>query len=448
MFAFARHSNRHPGAKLALAAALMCGAAIGTVALEAPAHAQKKKQEEAPKANYSKKFIAAYKPVEELINAGTTAEAQAKIPGVIAAIETEDDRNAAGGMIFNLGIQTSDTALQRQGIDLMIASGRGDAAKMGQYHFTGYQLANQANDSAAARKYLEAMIAGNLTFEGKLADGTVKTFAADDMHEMIAQSYFDADDHATGLDYLQKAIATRAAAGQTVPQSWITRGLSVAYTNELTPQAVAFGTMYVEHHPSDTSWGDAIAIQRNMLDYDAQATLDLLRLASRTNAMRDARSYVDYIDAADARRLPGEVRRIVDMGVAAKKISASDVTVKEASDVANSRLAADKADLPALERDAQAAGATAVTASAAGDVFLSYGEYAKAETMYANALTKPGVDTARVLTRLGIAQAEQGKSAEAQATFAKIQGDREAIAKLWALYAKQKGAGTAVATTG
>jgi hypothetical protein len=47
------------------------------------------------------------------------------------------------------------------------------------------------------------------------------------------------------------------------------------------------------------------------------------------------------------------------------------------------------------------------------------------------------VDTPRVLTRLGIAQADQGKTADAAATFAKVEGARQAIARLWALYTQQ-----------
>ena len=58
--------------------------------------------------------------------------------------------------------------------------------------------------------------------------------------------------------------------------------------------------------------------------------------------------------------------------------------------------------------------------------------------MYQIALSKPGVDGPRVLTRLGIAQTDLGKSAEAQATFAKVTGLRAPIATLWAAYAKSK----------
>ena len=53
----------------------------------------------------------------------------------------------------------------------------------------------------------------------------------------------------------------------------------------------------------------------------------------------------------------------------------------------------------------------------------------------------PGVNTPLVLTRLGIAQLDQGKRAEAEATFEKVQGVREPIADLWAVYSTQQNAG-------
>ena len=442
MFAFSRTSARRPGASAALALALMCGTAIGAVALEAPAAAQKKdkKEEKAAKADYSKGFLAAYKAGETLVNAGNNEGAKAQLPAVIGAIQTADDRMAGGGMVFNVGTSLNDASLQMQGLDLMIASGKADATKLGQFQFTGYQVASQANDLAKARSYLKEAIALNYSFNGKLADGTPKTFGADDMRAMLAETFFEGEDYDGGLNYLNQQIAERTAAGGAVPQSWITRGISVAYNNDKTDQAVGFSKLFVKHFPSDTSWGDAIAIQRNMIDYEPQLTLDILRLGMRTNALRDTRSFVDYIEAADARRLPGEVSRVVKAGMAAGKLTGGDVYVKEATDVANARINADKADLPALERDARAANSTALTATAAGDAFLSYEDWTRAEAMYTIAATKSGADMDRVMTRLGIAQLESGKTAEAIESFSKVQGQRKNIADLWKLYAEQKAA--------
>ena len=48
------------------------------------------------------------------------------------------------------------------------------------------------------------------------------------------------------------------------------------------------------------------------------------------------------------------------------------------------------------------------------------------------------------LTRLGIAQFDQGKFAEAEATFNEVEGPRDAIANLWAIYAAQQTSDTAM----
>jgi Flp pilus assembly protein TadD len=53
-------------------------------------------------------------------------------------------------------------------------------------------------------------------------------------------------------------------------------------------------------------------------------------------------------------------------------------------------------------------------------------------------LTKPGADTARLYTRLGIAQLDQGNFAGARETFAKVTGARQYIAQLWSLLASQR----------
>ena len=74
----------------------------------------------------------------------------------------------------------------------------------------------------------------------------------------------------------------------------------------------------------------------------------------------------------------------------------------------------------------------------AGDVYLSLGSWAEAEEMYALALQKGGVDRDRTLTRLGIAQAQQGKKAEAKATFAQVGGARVPVARMWSAFVESR----------
>jgi hypothetical protein len=54
--------------------------------------------------------------------------------------------------------------------------------------------------------------------------------------------------------------------------------------------------------------------------------------------------------------------------------------------------------------------------------------------MFQLALEKGGVDRDRVLTRLGIAQANQGKGDAAKATLAQVSGARAPVARMWSAY--------------
>lgn len=415
---------RPAASRLAFAVALATTAAIGMTAAATPAHAQKKpKEQPAPKAQYSKEFVAVYQPVAQVVNAGGDLVAlKAQMPALVAAAQSPDEKFAVGQLVFNVGAKTSDIALQRQGLDLMIDSGKTPPADLARNTFAAAQLAYNAQDWATARRRAEQAAAAGYTGDAEL---------------LVAETYFAQDQVPQGLDALDKAIARKVAAGQPIPEAWLKRGIAQAYRAKLEPQAMKYGGMYAQYYPSTTSWGDAIAIQRNFRNYDGQELLDIMRLAARANALRNERDYVDYITAVDARRLPGETQRIIDAGIAAGKLKANDIFVTEARGIAAGRVKADLADLPGLERDARASASTSATAMAAGDAFLSYNQPAKAEEFYKLALTRPGVDTPRVLTRLGIAQLDQGKFAEAQATFAKVEGARQAIAQLWAIYAAQ-----------
>jgi hypothetical protein len=315
---------------------------------------------------------------------------------------------------------------------MVLASGKADPTTVGQFNFVAGQLAYNLKDYAKARAYTEAAIKAGYT--------------DNDPQLMLAEAYFAENQFAPGLKVLSDAIAARKAAGQPVPEAWVKRGLATAYSNDLAADAHQWALMYARDFPSQASWGDAIAIAVNTGNYQPAEMLDLLRLARRTNTLRTRAMVLEYVDAADARKLPNEVVTVLDAGVAAKLVDNNLQLVKDARTVAASRIAADKAELPALQRDANAAGAKLVTVMAAADTLLSYGKAAEAEALYAKAATMPGANVPLVLTRMGIAQVDQGEYADAQATFAKVQGARLQIANLWALHAAQKAGGTTTAT--
>jgi tetratricopeptide (TPR) repeat protein len=449
--------------RTALGMALALGIATGGMALPAAA---KEKKPEAPKIQPSKAFIPAYVAAkdgldkaskrQDVIDAQTTVknadaayrsasgkkardEARGKYDASIAALgtllqpekdllekafavaTTPDDKFIAGQLALGLGQLASDKSMQRRGLLSMVDSGKLSPADNAKFQFYIGGLSYDLKEYASARTSFQTAIAGGYT-EGGI-DG------------LLADAYFNDNMPNEGLKVLDDAITKRGAAA---PEEWIRKGIIVAYKAKIPAQAIKFSTRLVENYPTKDNWALSLSVVRDVSNFQNQEQIDLLRLMARTGSFSEARDYIEYIQAADPRRLPAEALKIVNLGLAAGKLQMSDPFVADAKSMSTARIAEDKALLVTMERDVLKPGSTAANAMAAGDAFLSHDNAAKAEEMYKIALTKPGVDAPRALTRLGIVQSDQGRYAEAQATFAKVTGPRAAIAQLWSAYAKSK----------
>ena len=456
-------------ARTALGGALAIGLAVGAASLATPALAAKNAPA-APKISISKTFqplaAAANKAINDaktradviaartsLITAQTAANqargnaraparaavdaAQAALANTLTAERTAletaftgatspDDRYMAGTLAISLGDLAKDTQLQRRGIEAMLASGKVAPADTARLQYYLGQFAFDQKDYAAARTALHAAVSGG--------------YRENDVDALLAESYLSDNQVPQGLTLLKQAIAARNATPNKAPAGWYRRGLGAAYSAKLLDQATDFAMSLVQAYPTTDNWAGAVTVVREVGKFPPQETLDLMRLMGRTNSYVEGRDYIEYIEAADARRLPGEVLKVIDAGIASGKLKANDITVNEARTIANGRIAADRASLVGLERDARAPTASASTVSGAADAFLSYGDAAKAESLYNLGMGKPGAETDRLLTRLGIAQLDLGNLAGAQATFARVGGARKYIAQLWGIYVAQKAA--------
>jgi hypothetical protein len=430
---FARH--------FALALALASGTAILTVpGFTDAAHAQKKdKKKEEAKAQYSKEFVAAYQPLNTALAAeGSDVNAlRPQIDALIPLAVAPDEQLATGGLLYNAGNKLSDRALQLKGMEMMLGSGKLTPEDAARYNFVAYQLANALQQYPKSRGYLQKAIDAGFATE---------TFTTADLEITMAESYFSANEFGPGLDYLDRAIKARKAAGQPVDTQWYRRGITVAYNNKVEPQVYDLVVVWLADYPTVENWRDAINLTRNLNDYEGPEALDILRLSRKAGVLADKQDYLFYIEAADARRLPKEVKDVIDEAYAKNAVSKNDIFVTDSLATANGRIKADQAELPVLERDANAAGASFRTVFAAGDAFLSYGQYGKAAGFYEKSLGMAGVDRNTALTRLGIAQVGVGDYAAAQVSFAKVDGARAPIAKLWNAYAVQQAAGVTMTT--
>lgn len=459
---FINRNPARPGASIAIAVALLCGTALGAVALESPAYAAKKKKDkkaDAPK--FSKGFEKVYGPLVPLINSPVPDEAalRAAIPALLAAVENNDDKDAAGNVLLSIGGKFDDYALQLQGLEMMIESGK-NADRLGLIYYNGYQLQSNLGNMDAAREWAIKASDAGYSFEGRLTDGSSKTVTPGDIRVMASETYFDEDRYEEGLADLYGWVKSLDAAGQPIQESWLRKGFATAFNNQLGQQTADFGALLLKYYPSPNVWADSVIGQISFMDYDDAAILDVLRLARRTGvlspdridtsafdadrvaSMRDQieRLYIGYAEESNEILFPNEVNSVLKEGVAKGVLDASDVTVSEVLKATAERIVENKSGLADLERDARS-GSKLLTVVAAAESFFDVGDFAKAEEFYTKALTLPGVDMPTTLTRLGIAQVEQGKYDAAIATLGKVEGPRQPIAGLWAVYAGQKAAG-------
>lgn len=444
-------SPRRP-ARLARQFALAVALAAGTAVLAVPgfadaAYAQKKKKgeeeaEAAGKPVYTPAFVKAYQPLDAKLKApgASIAALKPEIDALVPLAVTPDDKLALGGMLFNAGITGKDYALQLQGAETMLASGKTKPEDTGRYNVVAFQLANELKQYDKARSYLQKAI--DLNYSGP-------NLSVADLQMNMAELYFTEGRNEEGLTYLSEVIAQKKAAGQPVEAKLYRRGVAVAYSNEIVPQIYEFVEQWVADYPTPENWRDAVNLTRNLNDFDGPVLLDLLRLGKKVGTLKEKNDYIFYVESADPRRLPQEVVSVIDDAYATGVIpKGSDSWIEEQYKSANGLIAADKAALSGLERDANAPTAKLRTVMAAGDTFLSYGEYAKAAAFYEKSLTLADADRDTSLTRLGIAQIGAGNVDAAIATFKQVSGQRAPIARLWSAYAEQQTKPAMAAATG
>lgn len=462
---FTRHLSR-------AAMALALATAAGTMAIGAAPAFAKEKAPAAPKVSYSKGFQTLALPFQKAIgeagkradvvagkqnvanakaayDAATTSSARkaaaaqrdaaiaalgaalanerALLDGLTAAITLPDDKYGGGSLMLNYGLLAEDAGLQRKGLQAMVDSGKTPPADLPRFNYFIGQFAFDAQDYPAAATALQSAIDAGFPFV--------------DAGLTLAEVDFASGKTAAGLDLLKKVIDAKNASGTLAPEGWYRRGLGLAYRDKMQDKSAVFANALVAAYPSKDNWAGAISVLRLVSKYELQERLDLLRLMQRTHSFSDSSDYAEFIQAADPRRLPAEVLAVIDEGLKAGKLDANDLFVSEAKTTAGARVKEDLPTLAGLEASAKAANATGVNATATADALLSYGMPDKAEALYNLALQRGGVDAQRIATRIGIAQFDQGKYADAKATFDKITGIRQPLAQLWSIYASQKAKG-------
>ena len=407
--------------KFALGLAIL----LGGTSVTALAAQQQAAPAAAPAKEYklSKEERAALGPLQEAVNAKNNAAATAALPAAQAASKGADAQYVLGQLMLRLGLDSQNVALQRQAIDVLLASPSTPQKDISTLQLNKAALAANAGDAKAA--------------EDAMARAAQMSPNDPQVIISLAEAKVAAKKPAEAVDLITKAIDLNKAAGQAVPENWYKRALSLALQNKMAPQSVSLSKALVAAYPNQTNWRDALLIYRDNSQLDDAAELDVMRLMRATKSLNGERDYYRFASVLRDGGFPAESKAVLDEGVATRNVDAAKSPFKELIAATASQVRGDKEGLPAAATKAKAA-ADAKLATSTADAYFGYGEYAKAAELYRVALQKGG-DANLLNTRLGAALALGGQKAEAEAALKAVQGPRADLAAFWMSWLANRG---------
>jgi tetratricopeptide (TPR) repeat protein len=417
-----------------LALGLMLALA-GTTAVTTPAMAAKEKKAPAPQ--LSKEFSAPASAAQDAIKAGTFDVAKAKLAEAEPFAKTPDELFNLNVIRLNLGISLKDEAIQRTGVEGMLASGAAPAAEIPKYEFFAGDFAMKAKDYDVAiahfKKSADLGYPGSGPWVMTAEANFQKALTTAQNGQLTAPGKPFAQ---AGLPYLKKAIEIEKASGAQVPAGWYSRGFSMAYTSG-SPDAPEWAAMNLKADPSPKNWRTLLlSYQERTKTLTRGENLDIMRLKLQTGALESEYDFAEYVEAASKSGLLGEEKAVIDKGRASGKLAPTKLA--DYYSQATAGIPADQKSLASGEAQADKA-PTGKLAAGTADAYLSYGQYAKAIALYKTALSKGGVDVPEVNSRLGIALALSGDAAGAKAAFDLVTtGARKDIAQFWMLWLSTK----------
>ena len=406
--------------KSALAAVLALGAAALTAA---PAEAQKKKKEEAPKVQINEAFRTAAVAGETAAKAGDIATAKARLAEADAAATSDVEKFYAANLRLQVAQAAKDNALLATALDQMIANPNTPAEQQATLNYNRGILALNAKDKAGARQYFQR--AKQLGYNDPEYD------------LRMASLELEGGNVDQGVSALDKAIQAKVAAGQPVPNDWYNLAISQLYKANKPAETATWMRRQLKDYPTATNWRKALILFRDRADQGralgGSARLDTFRLMRETGALTDQSEFGEYAQLAQDLGLPYETVAVIDQGRAAGKIPASATQYNALKTEAQAGIRAE-GSLSSLDAKSRSA-ANGKLAAGTANAYLANGDAAKAAEFFQLALQKGGVDQDEVNTRLGIALAKSGRRDEAKAAFAKVTGaPRNELAAFWTLW--------------
>lgn len=412
----------------ATAVAAVLGCAL-IVAAPAAAKEKPKKEEEQKGAQLkpSKEFSPALKKLTEAAKAKDMAALEAALAEGQASATSPDDKYLVSFYELQLGIGKSDKAIQGKALDGMLRSGLTPPESLAAYNFFSGNFAYGDKDYAKAVKRLEAAKAAGSTEQG--------------LPVLLMDSYLKLNQVDQGLAVAKEAIAAARAAGRVPSEELYVRPAGALQAAKRNGELLDMLAMRLEDYPQPVIWRNTLFILLQQEASDKVMNLDTFRLMRATKSMTQRPEYLEYAALATEAGYPSEAVAVIKEGQAANVIQTSD---ERFNTILESQEPRAKADAVALKADAAkpATAANPKLARQTADGLVGIGDYATAISLYEKAAA--GGDPLAQY-RLGVAQALAGQKDAAIASFAKVQGDRARLAKLWTIHLSAKAPAAAAA---
>ena len=409
---------------LALAAALVVG---GGAAAPAAAQDQNVKAVNGPaNANQRKVDIGkeARKPLQDLFDA-VRAKNNENFAALLAAAEavakSPDEKYFVAKLRLEHAINLGDRAAQAAAAKDVIASGAAQPAEAQELQTFLTRMAINSGDAGQAESYYAGLIAANPNYLDSIVN--------------LARAKMDLKKDGEALDLLRRAITLARSKGEAAPEAWYRNALQIAYKQNNAALAAELARDVHQAYPTKENFKNLIAVSATEVAKDEQAYVDLLRLMQASGTLDNAGDYLRLAEHLEFERNWGEAKSVLEAAARAGKTSPRHAAVLSR---VSAKVAEDKAALPGAEPKARSAADGKLAASLAA-VYAGYGDYNKAAELYRLALQKGGVDANLVNTRIGIALAQAGQRAEAEAAFRAVSGPRTAVANLWLAWLAQRG---------
>ena len=405
-------------------ATLVCGVAIVGVtsfAQLSPAAAQEKK------AAVSKELAKTLKAAQDAVQAKKYSEALAKLKDADGNPKKSPyDQHVINELSAFAYAKTNNAAEAAKANEALVNDSFTPQAEL------PARVKAVASSAYGAKNYDKAIDYGNRAVKGNYAD--------DEIRMIIGQSYYLKGDYKNTVKFLQPIIDGEIKAGKAPKDTELQILFSACEkTDDNDCQTKALERL-VTYYPKPDYWKGLLYGLRQNMQGDRNS-LQLFRLMSEVDILQRGEDYTEMAQIALDQGSPGEAQHILEKGF--QKNVFADQRSKDKNtrllEAAKKAAATDKAQLPKMEQDADAA-PTGDKDVSVGLAYLGYGQNDKAIELIQKGLKKGSLKSeaeARLL--LGIAQLRSGHKDDAVKAFHSVKGDAplERLANLWSLRAKQ-----------